>query len=114
MAVNIKEAGSVAGVEVLEIGGQLDGVGAPEIEKRCLAILGAPGARLVLDFSGLDYISSAGLRSLLVLAKKARAAGGGFAICNPAPMVREVMEISGFDKLLRLTDSREAAIAAAG
>lgn len=99
-------------ITILDLTGQLDGVGAPELEKRCLPVFDRSAARLVLDFSGLDYISSAGLRSLLVLAKRARAADGAFAICNPAPMVREVMEISGFDKLLRLADSRTAAVSA--
>lgn len=99
-------------IAIVEAAGHLDGNGAPEMERRCIPLLERQGSRLVLDFAGLDYISSAGLRSLLVLAKKARAVNGALAICNPSPMVREVMEISGFDKLLRLTDSRESALAA--
>jgi anti-anti-sigma factor len=100
------------GITVVEASGHLDGNGAPELEKHCLPLLESQGAKIVLDFAALEYISSAGLRGLLVLAKKAKAVNGSLAICNPATMVREVMEISGFDKLLRLTDSRDAALAA--
>lgn len=97
---------------VVETQGHLDGSGALELEKHCLPLLGVQTARIVLDFAKLEYISSAGLRCLLVLAKKAKSVNGAIAVCNPAPMVREVMEVSGFDKLLRLTDSREAALTA--
>jgi len=99
-------------VAIVEVQGHLDGTGAPELEKHCIPLLGAQGSRIVLDFTALEYISSAGLRGLLVLAKKAKSVNGAIAICNPAPMVREVMEVSGFDKLLRLMDSREAALSA--
>ena len=108
MAISMKDSSS-GDMTILEISGHLDGTGAPELEKRCLPLFDRKGAKLLLDFSALDYISSAGLRGLLVLAKKARAGEGALAICSPSPMVREVMEISGFDKLLRLADSREAA-----
>ena len=108
MAISMKDSSS-GDMTILEVFGHLDGSGAPELEKRCLPLYDRKGAKLLLDFSSLEYISSAGLRELLVLAKKARAAEGALVICSLSPMVREVMEMSGFDKLLRLADSREVA-----
>jgi anti-anti-sigma factor len=70
---------------------------------------------LVLDFSGIEYISSAGLRVLMLAAKQARTAGGSVAIAALQPVVREIFEISRFDKVLPChTDVEQAVGAAAG
>ena len=65
----------------------------------------------MLDLTGLEYISSAGLRSLLVLAKAVKSAGGAMVLCCLTPAVREVMTISGFDNILALAADRPAALA---
>lgn len=98
-------------VTVVAVGGRLDGTGAPELETHCRALILAGGIHLLLDFEGVDYISSAGLRSLLVIAKQIKAAGGGLVLCSLTAMVREVLEISGFDKILTVTADRTAALA---
>jgi anti-anti-sigma factor len=69
--------------------------------------------RLVLDLAGVDYISSAGLRSLLVVAKKVQAANGCLVLCGLTPMVLNVMSISGFQQLLKIFVTEEEAVAAA-
>jgi anti-anti-sigma factor len=81
----------------------------PHLE-RCVA--GAPG--LVIDMSAVDYISSVGLRVLMVAAKQAETQGGGIAIAGLTPLVREVFEISRFDMLFRIFDSVEQALSGAG
>jgi anti-anti-sigma factor len=53
--------------------------------------------RLLFDFSELEYISSAGLRVLMIAAKRIKPAGGEMAVAAPQPMVREVLEITRFD-----------------
>ncbi len=99
---------------VVSIGGRLDGAGAPEVEAHCRGLIDGGEVRQLLDLAEVAYISSAGLRSLLVVAKRIKAAGGVLVLCSLTPMVREVMEISGFDKILTLAADRDAALALFG
>jgi anti-anti-sigma factor len=62
----------------------------------------------VLDFSGVDYIASVGLRALMVAARQAKA-GGGIGIAALQPMVREVFSIARFDLVIPCFDSLESA-----
>ena len=96
---------------VIAVGGRLDGTGAPEVESHCRARIADGDKRQLLDLSEVEYISSAGLRSLLVVVKQIKAAGGVLVLCGLTPMVREVMEISGFDKILNLAADCDAALA---
>ena len=90
--------------------GRLDAAGAPELETRCKALILEGSNRLLLDFAQVEYVSSAGLRSLLVLAKAVKSAGGAMVLCSLAPAVRDVMTISGFDNILSLALDRPAAL----
>ena len=62
--------------------------------------------RLLLDLEKVAYVSSAGLRVFLMLAKQSRAAGGRLALCSLAPEVKEVFDISGFTALFMLLPDR--------
>lgn len=68
--------------------------------------------RIVLDLARLDYISSAGLRVVLLLAKKLKQSGGALILCDIQPNVREVFEISGFLSILKVCATRAEAVAA--
>ncbi len=99
------------GVIVVEVSGRLDAATTGEFETSCAGTVKNKGAcKLVLDFSGLDYISSAGLRSLLALAKKLRASGGRLSLCSLSGIVKEVVSISGFDQFLPVFDNLQSAI----
>jgi len=76
-----------------------------------LAEASAAGEKLVLDFTGVDYISSAGLRVLMVASKQARALQAKFSIAGLQPVVGEIFQISRFDKLIPCYASVEDAIA---
>ena len=95
---------------ILNVGGRLDAAGAPELETRCKALILEGSSRLLLDLAKVEYVSSAGLRSLLVLAKAVKSAGGALALCCLVPAVRDVMTISGFDNILPLAADRAAAL----
>lgn len=95
---------------IVTVGGRMDAVSAPEFEKRCQAWLAEGAESFVIDLAGLDYISSAGLRSLLVLAKKAAAGQGRVAIAAARDVVKEVFAISGFGAIFPMADSVESAI----
>ena len=78
--------------------GRLDTTTAPELEKALKDDLGSIDA-LTLDFSNLDYISSAGLRVLLS-AHKAMSGKGGMKVTNVSELVREVFDVTGVSDIL--------------
>ena len=86
-------------------------------QRQCGGIRGrrarAPGdgpARLILDLAGLDYISSAGLRVVLVAAQKARELGIVLILCGLSGAVHEVFEVSGFLDILPIREDRTCAL----
>jgi anti-anti-sigma factor len=97
-------------VTVAAFEGRLDTATAATAEAKLLALL-AQGA-VVADLTEVRYVSSAGLRVLLKAAKQAKTAGQTFSVCGLQPSVREVFEISGFDKIIPAYASRAEALAA--
>ena len=73
-------------------------------------VLAAGGRRVLLDFEHLEFMSSAGLRVLLGVAKSLAGTGGELRICSLDRNVREVFKISGFDTLLSVYESRSVAL----
>ncbi len=98
-------------IHIVAIAGSLDSTTAPEAQKAIDAVL-AGSKKVVLDFSELDYISSAGLRVLLSAAKQLRASGGTLRIFGLNQSVREVFEISGFSTILTVFPSEAEALGA--
>jgi anti-sigma B factor antagonist len=84
--------------------GRLDGGSAAGHEQALEAAITDSQPNLVIDMTGLNYVSSAGLRVLLVAAKRARGKGGDISLKRPSAAIREVLEISGFDKILKIVD----------
>ena len=72
----------------------------------------AAGERLVLDMSRLEYISSAGLRVLMLARKQAQAQGGVLVVAALGPMLREIFEISRFSAVFDVYSSVRDALAA--
>lgn len=89
--------------------GRLDTNNHAEAESLVLAHVETGTERVIFDFSKTDYISSAGLRVVLVAAKRVRA-GGAIALCNANEQVGEVLEISGFLDVIQHFDSLQAAV----
>ena len=84
---------------VYAVSGRLETITAPELEEALKA--GLDGiAGLTLDFTELDYISSAGLRVVLFAQKKMMAAGGKMKILNPNEIVSEIFDVTGFSDIL--------------
>ncbi|MBP6261071.1 MAG: STAS domain-containing protein [Chromatiaceae bacterium] len=90
--------------------GRLDSTTAPAFEKQLMEYL-ARQSNLILDFSALDFISSAGLRVLLMAAKRIGKDNGRFLLCEVSQPVREVLEISGFLGMIEVVGSRDEALA---
>ncbi|MGB3424979.1 MAG: STAS domain-containing protein [Castellaniella sp.] len=92
--------------------GQVNSANAATFEADLMAQVDQGEQRIVLDMGRLDYISSAGLRVVLLLAKKLKQSGGALILCDIQPNVREVFEISGFLAILKVCATRAEAIAA--
>lgn len=89
---------------------RVDSATAKAFEAKVLQVVNAGGPRVILDFSELDYISSAGLRVVLVGAKMTRAPRK-FVLCGMKPHIREVFDVSGFAKILSIQPDRVTAAA---
>ncbi|MFA7229922.1 MAG: STAS domain-containing protein [Victivallaceae bacterium] len=93
------------GIVSLVISGRLDAVSAVDADKEFSKVLDDGHDRLLIDLSGLEYISSAGLRVLLVVAKRMQQKGGKVVLCLLTPNVKEVFEISGFSSIFKIFDT---------
>lgn len=94
MEMNVK---TTAKVMEVHLEGRLDANTAPELTE---AVKSAEFEELIIDLEKLEYISSAGLRSLLVAKKTADACHGKMVVRRPTPAVYDVMNMSGFTQLL--------------
>jgi anti-anti-sigma factor len=96
--------------------GKLDFDAAPgfqEAIERVLGGSGKPPAAVIIDGAALDYVSSAGLRAFLLIARAAQRAGTSFALCALQPAVRDVFELSGFSTIIAVHPDRATAFAQA-
>ena len=98
------------GVLVLRPSGQLDSANSAEFEQAVRQRIEAGRSRLVLDFNELAYISSAGLRALLVLSKLLNEQGGKLEICSLNSTVSQVFEVTGFTSFLSIHVTLEEAL----
>lgn len=99
MKVNTQE---INGFWVVRLEGRLDIGNASQFEQACLQWIAEGHHRLVLDFGALEYISSAGLRSILAATKKVKLLNGSLSLCALSGLVEEVVSISGFDNILQV------------
>jgi anti-sigma B factor antagonist len=111
MNVTLETAGSTT---LARLQGRLDFAAAAGLQQQLEQAVAAKPKALVIDCAGLDYVSSAGLRVFLVAARAAKAAGVGFAASALSPSVREVFEVSGFNRIIDTHADAAAALAALG
>jgi anti-anti-sigma factor len=96
--------------------GRIDHRSAAELEAALLPLVSQAGeskSSLVLDFSGVDYISSVGLRVLMIAARQMRAAQARLSVAALRSVVAEIFTISRFDKVLAVNATLEDALAQA-
>ena len=103
----------VDGIVAVAPVGRIDTTTAPALEKHMIGLLNGGERRLVVDFAGVDYISSAGLRVLMLAAKQAKAQQGYLALVEVQPLVQEILEISKFTLILKILPSVRDALAEA-
>ncbi len=94
-----------AGLATLTLDGRLDFATSRVLEKAAADILDGGTHRILIDMAAVPYVSSAGLRAILVAAKAAQATGGGIAIHGLQPMVADVFITSGFGQIVILAET---------
>ena len=102
------------GVLVVSVEGRVDGVNARKFQKAVEIVIEGSDRAVVLDMENLSYISSAGLRSILLIAKGLQKRDSRFAVCSLQDAISEVFRIVGFDKIVTIHSSQGDAVSALG
>ena len=87
--------------------GRIDTASSGDVMDQLNGPVNAGATRLIVNLKDLTYISSAGLRSILVAAKMTKTLNGGMRLCEPNALVSKTLEVSGFDNLIKI-DSLES------
>ena len=97
---------------IIELTGRIDNATSADIETRINAALDGEPSALVLDFSGVTFVSSIGLRVLLLAAKRCRKQNARLALHSVSPQIVDLFGVSGLTRIFPVHDSRDAALAA--
>ncbi len=110
--MRVVEHSLAGGVVCLDAEGRLDAATVPVLEQALQRLLADEHARLVVDLSSVNYISSSGLRALLTARRQARSRGGDVFLCRLHPRVHEIFEMVGFLSVFGVYTTCEEAAAA--
>lgn len=108
------ENSKIGQVLVLSPAGRLDAETSPGLQDQIMGHIDGGDTAILLDLSSLTYVSSAGLRAILVAAKKLQEIGGRFGLCGMNEQIAEVFKVSGFDAILDIHTDQATALAALG
>lgn len=100
----------IQGILIFKPCGRIDANTAQAFEEESLRHINTSFERIIIDFSLLDYLSSAGLRVLLIIARSVKNQGGDIIMCSLPDNINNVIKISGFDTILRVYLSVEDAV----
>ena len=95
---------------IIGINGRLDTINYSILEKRLMELLDQNTNRILINCSQMDYVSSSGLRILLMALKRITMAKGKFALCSLQEDIREIFEISGFTTIFEIYPNEEDAL----
>jgi len=98
-------------VTVIHFNGRLDATSSNPVFESISRIIDAGNRSLLFDYADLTYISSAGLRTLLLVIKKLNALGGKVVIFGHKDYIKEIFDISGFSSLFKFAENEEQALA---
>lgn len=98
-------------VTVLTLTGSIDALTAPKITEYIQGLIARGQTRLIADFGGVDYTSSAGLRVLLGAIKETRTQSGDLRLAAVQPDVLKVLSLSGFTNIMKIFADLETALA---
>ena len=95
---------------VIQVRGRIDGINAQEFDESLNETINESDKAIVLNLENLLYISSAGLRSILLIAKALKNRGAKFALCSLPDSIMEIVKIAGFDKIIDVYGTEAPAI----
>jgi len=107
--MRIKEK-RIGDVVVLEFEGRLDSSSLKEMEDKLPGLVDSGEHKILLDFGGLDYINSAGLRVLILAGKQLKRMGGKIVLCSLRDYIQEVFDISGFSSFFPICSNEQEAL----
>lgn len=98
------------GVSVVSISGRIDAVTSSELEKAIVSRIDGGSIKMLLDLQDVEYVSSAGLRVFLLVAKKLSVLKGKMVFCSLQKMIDDVFRASGFYSLFTIFNNRQEAL----
>ena len=100
-------------IAIVALKGNLDATTADQVttELGNGAESGSTGANIIIDLSGIEFMSSAGLRTILAATQDARSAGGDLRLAGGDKNIKRVLDFSGFTKIIKYYDSVDDAVA---
>lgn len=108
METDIKQENDITTISVK---GSVDALTAAELTKTISKQIVDSHVNLVIDLTGLDFMSSAGLRALLGAVKESRSQGGDLRIVSTNPGIDKVLKMSGFHNIAKVFTSQSDAVA---
>ncbi len=103
---------TVGDVTIVRPIGRLDAITSPEFGKVMTELAGVEAPRLVIDFTQAPFVSSAGLRVIVTAAKKTMGRGK-LVLCGIAPLVKQVFDLAGLDRIMPIVASCDDAVGVA-
>jgi anti-anti-sigma factor len=97
-------------VVILRLDGRVDAATAPILDRKIHTLIDDGHTQIALDFTHVDYLSSAGMRVLLSESRKLHAKKGTFALFSLSAEVEEVLNMAGFDKILQIFPTEKEAL----
>ncbi len=96
-------------LDVLHLDGSLDAYSFPRLESALTGLRETSRNRVILDCTGLDYVSSAALGALIGFARRARENNGDLKLVKLSPKIFNIVELLGFHKILEIHQEMEQA-----
>ncbi|HZM20799.1 MAG TPA: STAS domain-containing protein [Anaerolineales bacterium] len=96
-------------IRFIKLTGRLDIIGTGEIETKFAGYSAGEKIRVIVDLSEVDFLSSIGIRLLMLTAKSVTSRGGKIVILSPIPDVQNVLEIAGIPSIIPIYSHLESA-----
>ena len=110
MEINVKSSGQVT---LVEMAGDIDSNTAPQAQERILPLV-QPAAKILLEMSGVEYMSSAGLRMLLSMYRQVSRQNGSIVLVGLAEEIKDTMSVTGFLNFFTIRDTVDEGLIALG
>ena len=108
--MEIKEVGREKNTRIISLEGKMDAISAPEFEDKMGEWIEQGETSFVINLGEVNYMSSAGLRSILIVAKRLKEQDGKLIFVNLREEVQKIFRISGFSSMIPTYESLEAAL----